>query len=92
MKLLLLAFWSLNAFSDLPPSLGENNYRCLFLSPSNVRVVHSFKIQKDFRRLCEYGISVDGVILTNSKAFNEDCRWFMRAQINKGSACMTDEF
>ena len=78
--------------AELMPSLGENNYRCLFLSPEHNKVIHSFKIPKDFRQRCEYGIQINDTLIYQAFAFPEDCKTFMRTQMNKGSACMTDEF
>lgn len=88
MILILLSF--LAQASELTPSLGESHYRCVYASPSH-RVLHHFTLPKDSRISCDYAIEVDGKVILQSRAFTEDCRDFVRIQINKGSVCMTDE-
>ena len=67
--------------------------RCSFLSPDKNVVRHHFKIYPLWdKRECDYGITVNNTIVLSAHAFSQDCRDFMRLQINKGSVCMTNEF
>lgn len=95
-----LSFMMSLLFFVLFASAGELDYqtppvevRCSFLSPSKTVVRHHFKIHSDLdKRGCDYGITVDDKVILVSRAFSQDCRFFMRSQINKGSVCMTNEF
>lgn len=67
--------------------------RCQFVSSGSKTIVtHKFQIHQWEETLCQYVIMVNDNIILSSKAFNQDCRNFMRTQINKGSVCMTNKF
>lgn len=72
------------------PQPESDYYRCQFKTENHL-VEHYFRIDQSFGNKCEYAIIVDNKIIIRSRAFADHCQEFMRKQVNKGSACMTNE-